>query len=262
MRRAKIKIHEAQTALEDQDIEREVEFAPPPEIPLPDHPDDWPADRTYPQFEGQNLTNGWYSEFCEQAEDDGEGIMEDLRQKLKKIEEHNMKKQQQQQLTKKPAAVKRSPMQKTARDPLSGKPAQSLTARGAASALSKPSSTMRFAAPTAATKSKAPSKIESKKSEPSPAAQGNARHIAAKVASNSTLGYSKGRAVSASKRSPFANLNSEETEEGAPAKNGLDALFMQSLSIADEDADLGSLSVQVGNESEDEGSEVFQLDAV
>lgn len=257
MRRAKIKIREAQTESGENEIEREVEFAPPPEIPLSDHPDDWPADRTYPQFEGNNLMNGWYSEFCEQKNDEDEGIMEDFQQKMKRIEELNeKKKKQQQQQAKKAGAVKKLPVQKTARDPLSTKPAQSLTARGAASALSRPS----FAAPTAATRSKAPSGAASKKPTSALASQPNARHTVAKVASNSTLGYSKGRAVSASKRAPLGGVFRAEAEEEAPAKHSLDDLFMQTLSLADEDAEIGFSGI--GIEEDDEESDVFQLDAV
>ena len=265
MRRAKIKVHEAEPETEGYAEEREIEFMPSREVPMPDHPDDWPADRTYPQFEGKNLTRGWFSEYDTRKGDDENEEFSDFEGKLKRVEELNAKKKAQQQ-AKKTTVVKKNTMVTTARDPLAAKPTQSLTARSAASALSKPFSTARFAAPTASAKARAPSTTTAKK--PNPAIAGNARHTVAKVASNSTLGYSKGRAVSASSRKPLLGVHREEpTQTTSPARPSLNGLFgLHNLDIADEDADIGlgapSNGVLGGSDDEDEESHVFQLDTI
>ncbi len=267
MRRAKIKVHEAEPETQDDHEEREIEYMPPREIPLPDLPeDDWPIDRTCPQFEGKNLTCGWYTEYMARKKDDDEDDeFSDFEQKLKRIEELNEKKKQAQQ-AKKGNVVKKTALHKTTRDPLALKPAQSLTARGAASALSSTEPTPSFAAPTAAAKARLPSALQSKKVS-ALTATGDTRHTAAKVASNSTLGYSKGRAVSASARAPLSSIHERPTEASAPrpsfAQCSLNELFgHQNLDIKDEDADLG-----LGDSSNDLGEEeggvqVFQLDTV
>ncbi|KAK3718918.1 hypothetical protein LTR37_004834 [Vermiconidia calcicola] len=275
MRRAKIKIHEAEaTTAEDEEEEPEIEYMPPREVPLPDHPDDWPHDRTYPQFEGNNLTRGWWSEFAEQKDDDEEEQFSDFEEKLRRIEELNEKKKKQQaaQQANKATTVQKGPMQKTTRDPLTTKPPQTLKARSAASALSsstKPTPPAKFAAPTTAVKSRLPSVLQFKK----PAiATGNTRHTVAKVASNSTLGYSKGRAVSASKRQPLSGMFEKEAavpEEKATSNNAasLDELFgLQDVNVVDEGADdglRGSMGEQLDEiDEEDGGAAVFQLDAI
>ena len=275
MRRAQINIHEAEaTTAEDEEEEPEIEYMPPREVPLPDHPDDWPHDRKYPQFEGKNLTRGWWSEFAVQKDDDDDDEQfSDFEEKLQRIEELNLKKKKQQaaQQAKKATTVQKGPMrmQKTTRDPLTSKPPQTLKARSAVSALSgstKPTPPAHFAAPTTAAKNRLPSILQSKK--PS-IATGNTRHTVAKVASNSTLGYSKGRAVSASKRQPLSGMFDNEAAilEEKAASASLDELFgLQDLNVGDEGADdglRGSMGEQLDEiDEEDGGAAVFQLDAV
>jgi hypothetical protein len=265
MRRAKIKIHEAEPeTAEVEEEERDIEYMPPREVPLPDHPDDWPIDRTYPQFEGKNLTRGWYSEFAPQKDDDEDDEFSDFEEKLKRIEELNEKKKQ----AKKTTAVKKAPMQKTTRDPLASKPAQSLTARGAASALSKKTSGPSFAAPTTAAQARLPTATKMKKAAATTLATGNPRHTAAKAASNSTLGYSKGRSVSASTRKPLAGVHDRDLplsvadDQPSPAKSSIHELFGQNLRIEDEDADIGLGGATEPRADGIGDDEVFQLDAV
>ena len=259
MRRAKIKVHEAETTTaEDGEEEWEIEYMAPRGVPLPDHPDDcWPIDRTYPQFEGKNLTRGWLSEFAPHKDEDDEELS-DLDEKIRKIEELNEKKKRQAQQAKKASTVKPSAMVKTNRDPLTTKPAQGLSSKIAASALS--TSTKQH------TKTPAPSALASKKGPTSTIAPGNLRHTAAKVASNSTLGYSKGRAVSATARKPLAGTFGK----GAPRNENNDPVASASATIRvktlDELFDLDSLdfgdqpSQEITEAEGDDELECFQLD--
>lgn len=276
MRRARIKVHEAEpsTAHQDEHEEPEIEYMPPREVPLPDYPDDWPHDRTYPQFEGRNLTRGWWSEFAPHRDDEDEGGDEefsDFEEKLKLVEEREReRKNEVVQQGKKSPAVKKSGLQTVTRDPLTAKGPQTLKARSAASALSgtsKPAGVPSFAAPTATSKSRVPSAVASKKPPGAiQAAAGNIRHTAAKVASNSTLGYSKGRAVSATARKPLEEVHGKqrtvaEDKNESPAKTSLDDLFMMTGGLdigGDGDDNLGG-GVSVLQE-EDDALENFQLE--
>ena len=266
MRRARVKVHEAEsTTAEDEEDQREIEYMPPREVPLPDYPDDWPHDRTYPQFEGKNLTRGWWSEFAPQKAGDGDEEFSDFEEKLKRIEELHEKKKK---LAKKSAAaagpVKKAPMQKTNRDPLAAKLGQqTLKAKSAASALSKPISSSSRPTPASAMMSNKPTN--------SMAALRNPRHTAAKVASNSTLGYSKGRAVSSSTRKPLEDVHGGQVthSRNAPSTSTvdgptkLDELFgLQDLHVSDGDADLGFERYDGFGGDDEEDAQVFQLDSV
>ncbi|KAL1614015.1 hypothetical protein SLS54_010085 [Diplodia seriata] len=72
LRRAKVKVHQASPAVElAHDGERDIEYMPPQEIPLPDDPEDWPSDMQYPQLEGENLMRGSYQVYYDPVDDDG-----------------------------------------------------------------------------------------------------------------------------------------------------------------------------------------------
>jgi hypothetical protein len=231
---------------------------PPRGTPLPDHPDDWQADESYPQFEGKNFTRGCYSAFAPEPEDDEDELGSDFEAKVNRLKELNAKKNAEQH-GKKKSVVKKSALQTSTRDLLGRKESQGLTARGVADALAKKhAGTPSFAMPTSSARAKG---SQAKKPTPAISVPGKSRHTVAKVASNSTLGYSKGRAVSASKRMPLAGVYEEE--EGAPAdsaKGRLDELFgLGSLEIKDEDADLGLGSSGIELER-DNSEQLFQLD--
>ena len=275
--RARVKVQEAEAEVaEDGREEWEIEYMPPREVPLPDYPDDWPHDRTYPQFEGKNLTRGWWFEFCPQKDDDDDEFS-DFDEKLKKIKalEQKKKQQQQAQQAKKTATVKKTPtLNQTTRDPLTSKPPETLKSRSAASALSnpiKPSSIPSFAAPTAAAKARLPSAPVSKKPTNTTTTAGNSRHTAARVASNSTMGYSKGRVVSAATRKPASAVFEESETPSSAKKSGstpktLDELFnLQDLDLGDDEGfgfDSGMGKDPLGVTEEDDGLEDFQLDPV
>lgn len=260
MRRARIKIHEAEatTTTEDGQAEREIEFMPPREVPLPDYPDEWPHDRTYPQFEGRNLTKGWWVEFAG-GKDGEEEELSDFEEKLKVVEarqkQERKKGEMQTQLVKKSPAPKTSALQKTARDPLTSKAPSTLKAKSAASLLSHPvkqapTTLPSFAAPTTTSKSRAPALVSGKKSSTlTQPAVGNPRHAAARVASNSTLGYSKGRAVSSGgggrkvlERISDTHGAGARNESEAPRRTALDDLFMETAGLDVGDGALSSLA--------------------
>lgn len=106
------------------------------------------------------------------------------------------------------------------RQPLDRAPS-TLSSRSAATALSRPASTSsttsngpRFAAPTATTAARARIPVfdgapTSRKNIPT--AGGPTRHMSGTVASRTTLGYSKGRAVSASTKQPLSSIASKST---------------------------------------------------
>lgn len=245
---------------------------PSREIPLPDHPDDWPHDRTYPQFEGNNLTRGWWSEFSQQKGDDDDTDFSDFEEKLKQVEKREkLERQSTQQSAKKSSTAKSNGLQKTTSDPLRARPPSTLTSKNAASALStqaKTPKTPSFAAPTAAAKSRLPSTLASKKpSSITQQATGNLRHGAARVASNSTLGYSKGRAVSASSKSGVARASGLQTvlasdRRTSPMKTSLDDLFDMTESLRIHDSGDGEAVGSGDVKTDDDELAGFQLDAV
>jgi len=247
---------------------------PPRGVPLPDHPDEcWPHDRTYPQLEGKNFTKGWWAQAQpsrNEGDDDDEGIS-DFEGKMQALEEKERQAKQQ----------------KAARQ-VSGakvKPPSTLRSKDAASALSsmaKPSSvTPSFAAPTAAVKARQPTAVASKKPLALPSsARANMRHTAAKVASNTTLGYSKGRAVSANNRAPLtdarrptpsANGQAQRAPPtGVPFGGGTtldDLLGLRDLHVIDREGDdadeLGGFGPNSGgDDDEDDSLANFQLEPV
>ena len=265
MRRAKIKIHEADSApAEDEHEEREIEVMPPREVPLPDYPDDWPHDRTYPQFEGNNLTRGWWSAFAPQKEvnEDDEDELSDIEEKLREVEEREKKARQEQQR-------KKAPTVSTSRETIFDKPPQTLTSRSAASALSNPKPRSASGAPKVV-KGRPPATTAT----PRPIttiASGNPRHTAARVASNTTLGYSKGRAVSTSAHKPLSEISTKPrpttgTQTTKPARilsdapKSLQYLFnLEDLHVGD-DVNLGFGKLNFNPDDEEDELEDFQLD--
>ena len=239
---------------------------PPREVPLPDYPSDCDHDWTYPQFQGKNLTRGWWSEFAPKGKtDEDDSEFSDFEEKIKAIEELERKEKEAQAKSIKPLITKKNQ--------LASKTLATMKARSAASALSsQTSSTPSFAAPTAAAKARLPSSLASKKPATTLSAPGNTRHTAAKAASNTTLGYSKGRTVSAVKRTPLSSIHQkpngvvkkENVLPKGPNAGGMsldELLGLGSLSVDDDGADDGLLGAHPSMLfEEDEESADFQLD--
>lgn len=277
MRRSKVKVLQADVETQGSaDAERDVEYMPPREVPLPDNPDDFPQDRTYPQFQGKNFTRGWYSEFTTKRDDkdDEDSELSDFDEKIRTLE--NKKKQQAERKPAHPTITKATPLP-TKRNPLAERAPSTLAARKASSALSSRSTSgtapRNFAAPTASTKARVPGLPSSRKPTPATStAPGNPRHKAARAASNTTLGYSKGRAVSgAAARRPLDAIHkkpeSRPSSSGASAApfagggTSLDQLLGLSLEDDREDDELGAKVDPMAGEDEDEVLRDFQLDA-
>jgi hypothetical protein len=233
-------------------------------VPLLDHPEDcWPNDRRYPQLEGQNFTKGW-SEYSGKQRGDDDSELSDLDDKIRQIEEREKRKLKQRN-----AVVKTKPVPEST-DPLSSAPS-TLNARKASSALgSRTGDIPNFAAPTAAARARAPGILASKKPLTGPSAVANPRHAAARVVSNTTLGYSKGRSVSAAARKPLGDVHVKEegtaSEVKMPFGGGttLDMLLGLSLEEKEGDDELGvgvsTKGLGEGNEDEDALAD-FQLGA-
>lgn len=269
MRRSKIKVHDASTApdahaLAQDPEEREIEHMPSREVPLPeDFEDIWPRNRDYSALKGNNLTRGWYAGFAPHEEDD-DSELSDFDEKCRQAEERNKKELQ---------AKRASASRATSCSTTGAKPAPTtVRAQSAASALgsrlNKPT-TKSSNASTVATKVRNPA-VASTTSQKKPMFdRGNPRFTAAKVASNSTIGYSKGRAVSSARR-PLSDTYTQPGG-GAPTKpvekkSTLDHLLsLGSLEIEDEGADPASSDANAAFDllvEDDDEPEVFQLDPV
>ncbi|KAH9818560.1 hypothetical protein Tdes44962_MAKER05325 [Teratosphaeria destructans] len=257
LRRGKVKIHQAEVdPLEDDNGEREIEYMPPRGEPLPDLPDDgWPVDRQYSQFEGTNLTKGWWSEY--QPHKDPEEFS-DFEEKLKEVEARERKKKKTLTAASTDSDKERKP--------------STLNSRNAASALAnapkgttKPKASLpSFAVPTAAAKARLPSALASRKPISTASAPRNSRHTAAKVASNTTLGYSKGRAVSGAARKPLSTIHMDSVEQAdqMSPKNPAFAtsLFGSDSLVVDDDA-LGG-TTPAAFDAEDDLLADFQLASI
>ncbi|PIA90643.1 hypothetical protein CB0940_11107 [Cercospora beticola] len=264
LRRSKIKVHEsldtAHDVLNTDPEEREIEYMPPRGVPLNDDPDDiLPHPMNLDLLKGENLTRGWWAQYSQRDIDDE---FSDLEEKIEKAEAQRKK----EEVRKAKAASKPS----TSRTGTAAAPKaapSSLRAKTAASALS----TKPIARPAPMARARLTGPATSATRKPAPAS-GNPRFAAAKAASNSTIGYSKGRSVSTSTRPPLSNIHSRPQapkEPAQPKSTTLDNLLKLSaleLSNGHEDDDEpapiptnNALDALFGDEDEEE---VFQLDPV
>lgn len=266
LRRSKIKVHEsldtAHDVLNTDPEEREIEYMAPREVPLNNDPDDiLPLPMNLNALKGNNLTKGWWSEYNGKEENDEDSELSDFEEKVKKAEAE--RKRWDASKTK-PATSKL-----TTKVPLKAAPT-TVRAQNAASALgSKKPAVPSFAAPTAMAKARLAGSTVPAGRKPAPIA-GNPRFAAAKAASNSTIGYSKGRSITASTRPPLSSIHSrpqavKKVEE--LKRSTLDDLAnFGAMDLDEEDGgDLGlgksrsnGLDALPDNDEED----VFQLDPV
>jgi hypothetical protein len=195
---------------------------------MPDHGLDeeiFPRDRDLSCLQGRNLTRGWWAEVAPEGKDD-EGELSDFGEKLRKAERER----------KRIATAK----------------VGSVRARGAVGALaSKPTAALRGGERKPLAKSTVSRGV-------APAA--NPRFTAAKVASNSTIGYSKGRVVSRPK------VGSAFVEKKVEKKTALEDLLQGFGDLGIDDAEADSLGLGGGGNGEvlgeEEDSEVFQLESL
>jgi hypothetical protein len=219
LRRPKVKVHQAEPAQdEQQEEEREIEYMPPREVPLPDDFDDLPSDWKFPMFEGKNLTRGIGSAYFNPIGDDGLTKWQREEQEAlardKKKSDEEMERIFADINAKEEAEIRKSfgidlPREKlsetTTAKPRSGP--STLKSRSAAAALSPPQKPSYLASTTTtATKPRVPSApLFRKTPKPAPINPSASRHATAISASKSTIGYGQSRNTSTS-RKPLSNL--------------------------------------------------------
>lgn len=189
LRKAKFQVHEARTeSLRVEPEEREIEYMHPREVPLPDYPDDdlWPHDRLYPQFEGANFTRGWALEFLNADEEESFDV------RMKQFEA---------KASRQAISAKQNPTRTT----MDSAPA-TFTSTRAASALSGVRGIASFASATTSSIARAKVPASNIKATTKATTSGP-RHTVAKVASNTTIGFSKGRRVSITNRASQTTLH-------------------------------------------------------
>ncbi|EME39198.1 hypothetical protein DOTSEDRAFT_66253 [Dothistroma septosporum NZE10] len=265
LRRSKIRVHESveNDILSRDPEDREIEYMPPRGEPLPeDYTDDFPYELSYAAVQGKNLTRGWWSEYDPNRKEDNDDDSElsDFDQKFKAAEERERKE----------LAAKKKPLASKSTNATVVKAAPgTMKAKSAATALGSRSTKMgppTFSAPTAATKARQPFGAVNKPLTETKRApifdRTNPRFTAAKAASNSTIGYSKGRVVSANRR-PLTDIHAApKVEEPKEDKTSLaELLQLGSVHINDGDDDLLGRSNNGSDLLEDDDEpEVFQLD--
>ncbi|KXT13133.1 hypothetical protein AC579_5622 [Pseudocercospora musae] len=257
LRRSKIKVHETIESAEDvlakDPEEREVEYMAPREVPMKDdYADDfWPNELNLDVLKDSNLGRGWLGEYGPRKDED-DSELSDFGEKCRKLEEEQAKEKKAK------FAAKTKP--RTAAP-------TTIRAQNAVSALGSKTTALRFAACTTAAKSRQPTTSSSTAAKKPAPALSNPRFAAAKAASNTTLGYSKGRAVSASARRPLSDIHAKPrtaaSKEPEKAITYLDELLGLKLETAEEvDDEDDPFAVPPMAMHEDEEEEVFQLDSV
>ncbi|KAI9663496.1 MAG: hypothetical protein M1831_002505 [Alyxoria varia] len=207
---------------EDDDVEDDVpdiEYCPPKITELPDVPDNeysWGPDKTFPQFEGDNMLRGAGMHYYDKMFPIGEDGMRAPERERKK-EDDAWEKEMEDKLTRRAAragefgfnpleeagmkqeakaTAKRSTSTKQSSKQDTGRTPSTVSSKQAAAALSNPrpkaskAGGSTFAAPTTASKAKKPAQVPASK-----AVKGGTPGTAA---SKTTIGYARGRQVSSS----------------------------------------------------------------
>lgn len=234
---------------------------PPRGEPLPeDYTDDFPYELSYAAVQGKNLTRGWWAEYNPNRKEDNDedSEMSDFETKFKAAEERERKE----------LAAKKKPLASKSTNATVVKAAPgTMKAKSAATALAGRS--VRTGRPTSTTAPKArqPLGAASRPLTTTKRApifdRANPRFTAAKAASNNTIGYSKGRVVSANRR-PLSDIHDapKAAEPKADKTSLAELLQLASVDINDGDDDLlGPSSNGLDVLSDDDEPEVFQLDA-
>ncbi|KAF1965788.1 hypothetical protein BU23DRAFT_488450 [Bimuria novae-zelandiae CBS 107.79] len=219
LRRPKVKV-QPDVQIADEDHVPDVEYMPPKEIPLLDDYDYLPRDWKIPKLENGGVWEAYHNPL----EDDGRTKLQRQfdealdRDRKKRDEEFERKFQAQMDREQAETArhfgvalpKKTAPKSTAAKDDAKMKMKRAgpptLAARSAAALLAEPRKPA-YAAPTAATKSRLPSKTTlSKKPDVAGIAT---RHAQAAAASKSTIGYAQGRETAPSRalaRKPISNV--------------------------------------------------------
>ncbi|KAI9693946.1 MAG: hypothetical protein M1822_003217 [Bathelium mastoideum] len=218
MRRAKVKVHQAETSkVEAEDEELGIEYMPPQPKPLRDDPDDFPADKEYPMFSAENITRGMHSVFSGADDEDFIARREKEEAEAQAKHDHAMDALLQKAIDDDPIIGRANIFEAStacieprelgsepARISATNKKPAAAPTQGPSSATSR-SAALALARPTAASAKKAkPALAPRARAVPSqPGAAGNP------AASRTTLGYAHGRAASASLRRPQPGSSSD-----------------------------------------------------
>lgn len=284
LRRAKVKIHQPELVTQEEgEEEPEIEYCPPKEVPLPDHPSDsedefhWGPNKKFPMFESDNLTRGYAEVYFNPTMPNGETYLEqkarekaakdeaDLEAMENKISEDHWKETEanlRDELGLSPLKLT-PPFSKAANEePVKKATARGLSSRAAAISLAAPtkSSAARQVDPQKVSRAPAPSLQPRVNRKPQPLGQrsvaharGNSeKHATASAAARSTLGYSKGRAA-------ISKLHTHplRQKEDQPVNNRRTSA-LESLGLGDEDYGLFG-AYDPGEDNQEEEEDVFQL---
>lgn len=236
LRKPKVKIHQPEPVAQDveTDSEPEIEFMPPKEVPLPDYPESdtesesyFGPNKTYPMLEGENFTRGIGQVYLDPVDEHGERLSEKRErlalEKYQAEQEEEFKKEVEKERVEEEVRMRaelgmsppKSVLKQTAVAPPAGQilvhaskaksnptTAGTISSRSAAAALAAPTkaSTARRPAPTTAPAAKTSTVLGAKSRNPLASKNSNAKNAAAVTASKSTVGYSKGRAMSSTMR--------------------------------------------------------------
>jgi hypothetical protein len=190
-------------AVGDDDVP-DVEYAPPPPIDLPDPPDVFEYDQTFPQFKGANICRGWEEIYLAEPTDE-HGVPLSFREYEEKCARYDREVERQIQESLKEIPELDSELDKQvdamiAAGPRSKPPqvarVDTMRARGAADALSHSKVPLVATKPTASSlqKSRKPAfSVLSSRDPPIASNPSSMRHTAAAAVSKTTIGFPRAR---------------------------------------------------------------------
>ncbi|PSK55263.1 hypothetical protein B9Z65_2652 [Elsinoe australis] len=234
LKRTKVKIHQPEVRVEDSEEDvPDVEYCPPPgrvTPPLSDHSDDMQELIESGMFAKENVLRNVFVQGPEMRDQDGLTASERKHREEQRKREEEFSKELEREMTIEgmrfsDPEMERMRLQAVAEKQHKAKAGMvkerkgpsTLSAKSAASMLSGGNTSDRkaipsFAAPTKATKLRAEATGVGKENA-------NDKFFSAKAASKTTMGYSRGRQVSATKRAPLSNAHRAGVVKVAPKKD-------------------------------------------
>ena len=195
---------EADPVVEEEDDVPEIEYAPPPPMELPDPPEVFEYDQSFPQFKGSNICRGFGEIYLSQPKDE-HGVALSFREYEEKCARYDkeVERQIKESLDNMPdmvAELDKKVDAMIAAGPRSKEPEDSridtMRARRAADALSHSKVLPVAMMPTASSlqkSKKATFVVLNTKTQPGPRNPSPMRHVAAEVISKNTIGFPKAR---------------------------------------------------------------------
>ncbi|MCJ1474612.1 hypothetical protein MMC13_003272 [Lambiella insularis] len=297
-RKPKLRISHAEPSsidiLGDNELEeREIEYMPPPAIPLPNVPDDMPLDLDLSIFKDGGLTRNYLHYFNHRLEADGLSYVQRREIEQKKADEKydkrieammlrdiesapmpcvhtpdcpgeeckdmpEIRRKAEDKFRKAMATIDPPKVSCEKRSTVSKAPASDSLSRHAAHALSLP----KLPSLKSSTKPPTPqtrlpfSQVSARKKTLPPTNPSPMRHAAAAAASKNTMGYSKGRAASANIRNLHSINNPASTSQSdIPDTNLAPALYIQRYGVPKFGSDMYMYCKDAGCFHEDDGAE-------